>query len=150
MGMDVYGKNATSEKGQYFRNNVWWWRPLWNYCLSVSYVAQQVEGGHYNNGDGLDADDAKMLAETLFAEINAGRTLQYEQEYTAFLKALPDEECDLCKGSGFRTDAIVTGECNGCQGKGQRRPWDTHYPFSVENVREFAEFLQDSGGFEIC
>ena len=32
MGMDVYGKNQTSEKGSYFRNNVWWWRPLWNYC----------------------------------------------------------------------------------------------------------------------
>jgi hypothetical protein len=28
MGMDVYGKEPKSDKGEYFRNNVWWWRPL--------------------------------------------------------------------------------------------------------------------------
>ena len=22
--------------GVYFRNNVWWWRPLWNYCYAVA------------------------------------------------------------------------------------------------------------------
>jgi hypothetical protein len=36
MGMDVYGKDAVSEKGEYFRNNVWYWRPLWNYCIEVA------------------------------------------------------------------------------------------------------------------
>lgn len=149
MGMDVYGKNATSEKGQYFRNNCWWWRPLWNYCQSVSYVAQQVEYGQSNDGDGLNAEDAVLLAETLQAEIDSGRCLQYEQEYRDHLAALPDEECNLCNGTGTRTDAIVQGKCNGCEGKGSRRPWQTHYPFEVENVREFAEFLRDSGGFEI-
>ena len=25
-----------SNPGVYFRNNVWWWRPLWNYCLAVA------------------------------------------------------------------------------------------------------------------
>ena len=27
MGMDVYGRNRCSKEGEYFRNNVWWWRP---------------------------------------------------------------------------------------------------------------------------
>ena len=27
MGMDVYGLEPRKEKGEYFRNNVWWWRP---------------------------------------------------------------------------------------------------------------------------
>jgi hypothetical protein len=31
MGMDVYG-----ESGNYFRNNVWWWRPLANYCQAIA------------------------------------------------------------------------------------------------------------------
>ena len=35
MGMDVYGIAPTSERGEYFRNNVWWWRPLWDYCCEV-------------------------------------------------------------------------------------------------------------------
>lgn len=30
------------------------------------------------------------------------------------------------------------------------RPFVTHYPLSVQNVREFAEFLLECGGFEIC
>lgn len=38
---------------------------------------------------------------------------------------------------------------NGCDGKGTKRPADTWYPFEVENVKEFATFLQDCGGFEI-
>jgi len=55
MGMDVMGMNATSEKGEYFRNNVWWWRPLWDYCLNEhGDIAGQVEHGHSNDGDGLD------------------------------------------------------------------------------------------------
>lgn len=28
--------------------------------------------------------------------------------------------------------------------------WDLNYPFDVENVKEFAEFLEFSGGFQIC
>jgi hypothetical protein len=28
MGMDVYGRNPTSEAGKYFRANVWSWRPI--------------------------------------------------------------------------------------------------------------------------
>ena len=29
MGFDVYGMDPQTEKGHYFRNNVWFWRPLW-------------------------------------------------------------------------------------------------------------------------
>ena len=35
MGMDVSGMNPSSETGEYFRNNVWWWRHLWNYSVLV-------------------------------------------------------------------------------------------------------------------
>lgn len=28
MGMDLYGKKPLNPVGEYFRNNVWWWRPL--------------------------------------------------------------------------------------------------------------------------
>lgn len=72
--------------------------------------------------------------------------------------------CDLCQGTGIRTDEIgvqhglnvprdpITGKggCNGCQGTGRRENWGKSYPFSVENVREFATFLRECGGFEIC
>lgn len=159
MGMDVYGRNATSEKGEYFRNNVWWWRPLWDYCEQVFPQCQEVNG-HYNDGDGFDKDGAVALANALLAEIASGRTKQYEDEYNAEITNAPDEPCSFCDGMGIVQvkegwPDYVEGEvtfrdpCNSCNGKRTQRPFGSNYPFSVENVKEFAEFLLDSGGFSI-
>lgn len=35
-----------SRRANTFRNNVWWWHPLWDYCLEVSEVARKVKYGH--------------------------------------------------------------------------------------------------------
>ena len=77
MGMDVYGKNPTSEKGSYFRNNVWWWRPLWDYCLEVAPELCSDVSGHTNDGEGLDEAGAIALSEILFQELWDGKTAQY-------------------------------------------------------------------------
>jgi hypothetical protein len=42
------------------------------------------------------------------------------------------------------------GWCNACDGVGTRESFAAGYPFSVENVQEFADFLSDCGGFQIC
>lgn len=157
MGMDVYGKQPTAEVGSYFRNNVWWWRPLWDYVEDVApQLAERVEYGHSNDGDGLGARDTVKLAAILTVELDAGRTAQYAVHYGARVEALPDEQCSLCGGSGTRTDDLAVangwttqGGCNACKGTGSRRPMDTWYEFSAENVREFRDFLVASGGFEI-
>jgi len=171
MGMDVMGKNATSKKGEYFRNNVWWWRPLWNYCEELhGEIVSQVEYGHSNDGDGLDADDARMLGEALLADIESGVTAEYHEQYRKYLSELPMKDCEYCGATGIRTDAVgvehgmptqelepevailvgrTHGYCNGCRGEGRVEHFLTNYDFSVDNVREFAEFLLDCGGFEI-
>ena len=41
-------------------------------------------------------------------------------------------------------------KCNGCLGEGKRDNFGTHYPFESEEVIRFAEFCEESGGFEIC
>jgi hypothetical protein len=174
MGMDVYGSNPTSERGEYFRNNVWWWRPLWDYCCEVGsdlIEPEVAEGGHYNDGVGLGEDDSKALALVLLGELDSGRTAEFERKHREYLASLPREDCDLCGATGIRTDAIgedmgqptkelpteiqiLTGRthgwCNGCNGVGTRESFGMSYPFSAENVREFAEFLRDCGGFQIC
>jgi len=155
MGMDVYGNNPTSEKGEYFRNTVWWWHPLATYCEEVcGSTCGQCESWHSNDGDGLDAENAAVLASALLEEIESGRCAEWKERYEEELASLPDEECSICGGTGYRQEPPNVGpgdqKCNGCDGVGSRRPWDTHYPFSVENVQEFAEFLQDCGGFKIC
>lgn len=173
MGMDVYGKEPTSEKGEYFRNNVWWWRPLWNYCCEIADAVigeSLAEDGHYNGGAGLDGVRALALAEILREELESGRTAEYERKHNEYRASLPREDCDFCGATGIRTDdvgvnmgqpnrelspevQILTGRthgwCNACDGIGTRESFGTGYPFSVENVREFVEFLTDSGGFSI-
>lgn len=39
--------------------------------------------------------------------------------------------------------------CNACKGTGKVRPFQTSYSFDESDVREFAEFLENCGGFEI-
>jgi hypothetical protein len=156
MGMDVCGNKPTAEVGKYFRNNIWWWHPLWNYVIDIA--PDLVEGviGHSNDGDGLDGRASARLAAILTEELDSGRTSAYEVDYMAALDALPDETCTLCSGSGARTDAIGVapgiverGWCNGCDGMGKHRPFEAGYPFSAENVAAFRDFVVASGGFKI-
>ena len=155
MGMDVYGKNPASEVGEYFRNNCWWWRPLWRYCEEVApEICCKVQYAQSNDGDGLGARDSKKLANILQAEVDAGRTRVYSELRDAELAAVPDDECWCCGGTGKRKEPPATGpgdkHCNCCDGKGSIRPPETEYPFDVDNVKGFIKFLRDCGGFEIC
>ena len=103
--------------GIYFRNNVWWWRPLWDYVYSV---CDDVIGngrwhtGHNNSGESFTEDEAKEIAERLLQEINNGDTEAYRKLYE-----------------------IKTEDDN------------YEYPFHEDNVKAFAEFCKDSGGFSI-
>lgn len=171
MGMDVYGKKSDDEAGRYFRNSVWWWHPLWDYCLLVApAVAGKVKHGHSNDGDGLGATDSLILAAIVAGELSSGRTKAYADKYEAAREATPRVPCDLCDATGIRTDHVgrvngmptkalsaeqraalgrETGWCNGCNGVGTCEHHDALYPFSVENVEQFAAFLEHCGGFEI-
>ncbi len=148
--MDIYGRNAKSEKGEYFRNNVWWWRPLASYVLDVIDVPEK-EQRYWGSNDGqkVSARTSLKIAKVLKEKIAAGEVKKYEEEYNARLKSLPRVTCGICKGTGERNDAVVQGTCNGCSGNGKVKDWATSYPFSEENVKEFAEFCEESGGFEI-
>lgn len=170
MGMEVKGKNPTTKTGEYFRNNVWWWRPLAEYVCEVApEIAVGCEYWQSNDGDGLDENGARELAGRLREEIASGRTATYAMDRQTKLDALPREKCEWCKGTGVRRDWLGTemampekvitveshprygerGWCNGCDGVGSKESMECSYGFSVENVQKFAEFLEASGGFEI-
>jgi hypothetical protein len=157
MGMDVIGKQPTAPVGEYFRNSVWGWHPLWDYVEEVApHLAEGVVYGHSNDGDGLTAKAASRLAEILTEELESGRTGKYAEEHRARLAAMPDKPCSLCGGTGTRSDQRAQdngwdtpGGCNACSGKGKVRPWDTWYSFDADNVTGFRNFVAASGGFEI-
>jgi hypothetical protein len=159
MGMDVFGKKHTTPEGEYFRNNVWWWRPLADYCREVApEICSHCKYWDSNDGDGLNAARSIALANALQAEVDAGRAAAHEKRYASEQEMTPNEPCDLCEGTGTRKPIpergagdIATGiKCNACGGTGHVRPWSTQYPFSVENVVEFIAFLKGCGGFKIC
>jgi hypothetical protein len=82
MGMDVIGVNPKSEKGSYFRNNVWWWRPLADFCLNQHPdIAEKCEYWHTNDGDGLDEEDSVLLAQALREDIKSGLAGEFERNY---------------------------------------------------------------------
>lgn len=158
MGFDLYGREPKTPKGEYFRNNIWWWRPLWDYvCEQSDGVLSEADKnkGSFNDGHAISAAKANKLAKLLNKQLESGEVLRYSKEYAAMLAAIPDEKCNWCDGTGDRKDLEPAewkekcGGCNSCHGKGTVRPFITNYPFSEENVREFAEFCEASGGFEI-
>ena len=117
-----YWKESTDYEevnvGHYFRNNCWWWRPLWNYCYHVAddIISEDVfNNGHHNSGAGLGERDAKRLGNRLLHKIRVGDADRFKKHH---------EE--------------------------QEEDKEYKYPFDIDNVKSFAEFCIQSGGFEIC
>lgn len=164
MGMDVYGSAPTAEVGAYFRNNVWWWRPLADYLVEryPELTAPCVEW-QTNSGDGLSAEASVKLADAIDADLSSGYVASWGLLYKIGQSSLPLVTCDLCAGTGMRTDQTgrnlgmdvprdaVTGRggCNGCAGTGEHKQFVCSYVFDVDNVKDFSEFMRASGGFEI-
>ena len=108
--------------GVYFRNNVWSWRPLWNFVSSVCesiLTEKDIESGSYNDGHAISKTKANRIASRLFKLIRKGDVKAYESAYRRQQQSLSEDD------------------------------WDRSYPFSEDNVREFANFCLNSGGFEI-
>lgn len=160
MGMDIYGKNPSSEEGSYFRNNIWYWRPLWWFCEHASpKVTAKVSHSQSNDGDGLNAKDTLILAKDIKRCIDDGTLELWALEYQQHKDSLPLQKCTYCNETGFRTwepntfqndtDQPIIKPCNVCKGEGEYKD-DLHsYPFSIDNVHNFLKFLESSGGFEI-
>ena len=156
MGFDVYG----NKKDTYFRNNVWYWKPLWGYVAETcNLTKEETEAGFFNDGYQVSKNKANMISETLFSELRANRTQSYDLAYKRRLRELPLITCKYCSGTGKRTlnDDVI--DCNVCNTVGTRKAgipigkekqWETSYSFDVDNVKEFAQFCAESDGFEIC
>jgi len=149
---DAYFKWQQDTKGSYFRNNVWWWRPLWKYvCTTCGDILsdRDMERGSYNDGHLIVSSKASKLSDRLQSLIDSGEVKKYADAYKKHLESLPKKKCWLCKGTGKRNDMEVKDGCNSCSGTGFTDDEDKSYPFNEENVQEFAWFCAASGGFEI-
>lgn len=164
MGMDVYGKKPKTEVGAYFRNNVWYWHPLWEYCVHVlPDVAGKVQNAHSNDGDGLGFVDSRKLAFALRKSIDSGAAQKYIDERQEYIDDLPTQPC-FCTGVSLSESYSFDGEipfpksqtkapnpeCHQCKGTGQAPHFESYYFLTLDNISNFSQFLFDCGGFEIC
>ena len=146
-----YDEYQDANPGVYFRNNVWWWRPLWQFvCERFDDVLteQDMERGCYNDGHEITADKAMQIGIDLTCMLEDGRIEAYADRYEKELKELPQVDCSVCNGNNHGNHK--KRDCKSCNQTGLRNDWACSYPFDVENVREFATFCLQSGGFTIC
>lgn len=126
MGFDLYGVNPQSKAGEYFRANVWGWRPI--HCLiaetQVLGIADLVAIG-FNDGHTISEDKAIAIATAL----------------EVMLDNLPDEcvmpsPLRVNEGGRFLRDDEAGGK--------------SPYSIGKDDIREFITFCRESGGFEVC
>ena len=123
--MDKYYE---ANPGVYFRNNVWWWRPLWEFvCMQCSdfMTDKQKLGGAYNDGKLIDQETAAKIGTKLEILLKDGTVKRWE-------KHIKTRNEDLAKNDD------------------KDKRFMSNYPFSQDNVENFAKFCLESGGFEIC
>ena len=79
--MDEYHK---ANPGVYFRNNVWWWRPLWNFvCMQCDFMTDEQKGsGQYNDGKLIDQETAAKIGTKLKILLEDGTVDRWEDHIT--------------------------------------------------------------------
>ena len=154
---EIYTDWQEENCGTYFRNNVWSWRPLWHFVTAVCdniLTEKDIKSGSYNDGHKISKTKARRIAKRLHRMIESGYVKEYEEGYKKHLASLEQVDCDTCDATGKRQEPPTTGagdvECNGCNGTGKKDDWAKSYPFDEDNVRQFANFCMNSGGFRIC
>ena len=95
----------------------------------------------------FDADKSMRIGVELTVMLDCGDVQEHSDTYKAELEALPQVDCYVCDNNnrGHKKKK----ECKPCNQTGLKDDWAKSYPFDVENVREFAKFCLESGGFEI-
>ena len=159
-------KFEAENPGHYFRNNVWWWRPLANYVLQLmgnEFTEEEQKSWHHNDGFEVSEKQARKIADRLEQELKTNRVKTVEGFYkekmkraSAKNKVLEKKRNELEKivwdKTGQKLAPVKYPEPFKQQWEDiqNQYDWEASYPFSEENVIEFMRFCRESGGFQIC
>ena len=155
----------TDNPGDYFRNNVWWWRPLWEFVCTVCdgiLTENDMEKGCYNDGKKISKTKSLKIAKRLSKLIADGtvdmveRTSRLEIEKAKAHNKEVRKEMDIISDACEKEHGEMIAPANYpepyySQWKKayEKEDWTSSYPFYTNNVKDFAMFCQQSGGFEI-
>lgn len=146
--------NLRAENGTDFQNNLWWWKPLWDYigknCHDI-LTSEDIEHGYSYHNHWISASKAKKIAHRLRELLDLGHTADYEMKY--YRDMIPIINCNECmKYDGPTSKATVEEmvifilKLRTFESLNDAKPGGK---FSVDNVRKFVEFCDDSGGFSV-
>ena len=155
MGMDIEGIKPKNVKGQYFAANLWAWRPINFICSYVNDKEQlgfNMEYWDSNSGYGLNnGNDCNILADAI-------------ERLLVIVPDLNEDDDKLYVNMGFWVDEssifiIDKDELNkeypigtimftSIIDKNGRKVEPAH-SISLGRLKDFIEFLRNSGGFKI-
>jgi hypothetical protein len=159
MGFYLYGKKPDGKKGIEFSRNIWNWPTLWQYCVSVSpgVGALLGEKAYENSGHGLDETASKLLASELREQLLTGATqreIEARNQFDESPPALPKEVMAMQSFWSGLMPNITSAQPKlpdelrrELEKQGIRLSVGHH--FDESDVKEFADFLEHCGGFEI-
>jgi hypothetical protein len=137
---------ADNRRSKGFSTRGRWWSPLAEYACEIAPdITGKCRHWHYNEGDGLNAEDSQALADRLQAELDSGRADLYAKIFATKQAMAPKEPCGACEGTGTNGGKF----CWRCGGSGYVEPLIAYCGFDTEFVRKFVRFLRGCGGFSI-
>ena len=159
MGMDVNGKNPSSEEGSYFRANVWSWRPIHAIIGMTGVVDDEtLNRMSMNEGAGLQTqNECNQLADALEKVIlnndidigsfkSAGFVLERKDNDVKINFPICEDKSMVVKPDGtfVKEKEIDTMTLS------QQRTLRSAYSTTYSHLKEFIAFLRSCGGFEVC
>ena len=166
----LQNKFREDNPGDYFRANVWGWRPIWNFVCEVCpdiLTEEDYEKGHYNDNHLIEEDRARDIAKRLRQKMDLARDRQKKYEADApnkekFNQMLEDAGRYIFEEISKPKTPLITcaGDMKIHDPENYKR-WEklTHYdnlkfdemsyPIDADSIEEFANFAEHSGGFRI-
>ena len=168
---DAREKYQQENKGVYFRNNWWYWRPMWDFVNEKcnDLIDEELyDKGHGNDGE-VDQELAIDISKRILTKEVLDEAKRKQEEYDKDAKPKQEFNELLSKAGHLYFDEIIKPMYPDKKNftpadlekldKDAYKKWatlifdlqygETNYPFSWENVKEFGEFCAQSGGFEI-
>jgi len=159
------GLNKELNPGEYFRANVWFWRPIWNFvCLYCDFLSEDdMDAGCSNSGDRICKTKANRIASRLRKLDKQGVIQKWEDEMLIpFNEAkehnkVIDKEMEVFQdkmrikyGSDIVPSNYDVHDKVTWDNIYHKRSWASSYPPSATAIIKFGIFCGESGGFEIC
>ena len=162
----ISNKWEADNVGIYFRNNVWWWRPLADLVIKLCKLLDEKQKEHLHDNGGYEYNEAtaNYIADTLEAFVKSPVAKRTEIAHKKQMKKADAYNKKVqIKLDALRVDAIAkTGNKNIAprdypkdlndkwESIYRERDYTANYPFALKNVKEFIKFLRECGGFTVC